>query len=317
MAGLLTAAVLSLAWFAALNAAASLAAWALARAFDPRRLARQAGMLLALRLLPAGGSAFFVLAIFLPAHWRFEPRGIDETFGLGVYALAAAGSILVLRSAFRMVSVARAGWQLRACTTLPRIPAPDAGGTQVYEVQGLAGVSLAGVMRPRILVGPAVRTTLTPAEFDAALAHEMAHHAACDNVKRFMLFCAADFFGHSAAARRIEEQWRAAAEWQADARAVRGEDARAVNLASALVKVARLATAAPASLTSPAWSTLHEAPLLETRVRRLVAGAAPPPAQPRRAWIGVALAAAALTIAAGTAAAAIHQFTETAAHLLP
>lgn len=318
MDGMLTALILSLAWFAAFNAVVSLAIWMLATRVGTRRGARSADALLAIRLLPFAVSTFFVTAIFMPAHWRFEPRGLDETFGIAVYLLAAAGALLILRSLSRVASVARAGWHLRACTALPRIASEGAGTTEVFEVPGLAGVSLAGVVRPRILVGPAVRHTLTEAELDAAVAHEMAHRAAGDNVKRFVMFCAPDFVGGSAAAQAIESQWRAAAEWQADERAVGGDTTRAINLASALVKVARLATTAPARLTSPAWSTLHDAPLLQTRVQRLVAGTPQPAAAPRGPWLAVALALAAAAVAAGSAAAAnVHQVTETMAHLLP
>lgn len=318
MPGVAAAIVLSLAWFAALNAMASLAAWLLARRLGDGRLARRPAALLALRLMPAAISALFVFAIFMPAHWRFEPRGLAETFGFAVYAAAAAGAQLALRSVRRAASVAAAGWRLRACTALPRIASAAAGTTEIYEVQGMAGVSLAGVVRPRILVGPAVRQSLTRAELEAALAHEMAHRAAFDNVKRCVMFCAPDFFGGSMAAERVEQQWRAAAEWQADARAVRGDRSRATDLASALVKVARIATAAPARLTSPAWSTLHEAPLLETRVRRLVAGDASVERQSGTGWLVAAAALLAATVAAGAMAAArVHQVTETLAHLLP
>ena len=313
-----TALVLSLAWFAAANAAASVGAWALVHLLDARRLARRPGLLLGLRLMPAAVSMLFVSTIFLPAHWRFEPRGVDESFGIGIYALALAGVLVLLRSGRRMAAVAHAGWGLRACAALPRIASHDAGTTEVYEVQGLVGVSLAGVVRPRILVGPAVRRILTAAEFDAAVAHEMAHHAARDNVKRFAIFCAPDFFGESAAARRLEEQWRAAAEWQADAHAVRGDECRAVNLASALVKVAQIATTAPARLTSPAWSTLHEPPLLEIRVRRLIGGSAPPAGTAPKGWLAIAIGLVAMAVVLGSLAAAdLHRITETAAHLLP
>jgi hypothetical protein len=313
-----TALVLSLAWFAAANAAASAGAWALVHMLDTKRLSRRPGLFLGLRLMPAAVSTLFVIAIFLPAHWRFEPRGIEESFGLGVYVFALAGLLLLLRSAGRMAAVAHAGWRLRACATLPRIVSRDAGTTEVYEVQGLVGVSLAGVVRPRILVGPAVRRILTAEEFDAAVAHEMAHQAAGDNVKRFAIFCAPDFFGEFAAARRLEEQWRAAAEWQADAHAVAGDEGRAVNLASALVKVAQMATAAPAPLGSPAWSTLHEAPLLEIRVRRLIAGAAPAAGKSPRGWLAVALGVATASVVFGALAAAdVHRLAERAAHLLP
>jgi hypothetical protein len=319
MNGTATAVVLALAWFAVTNALASCLAWTLIVSLGTERLARRPAPLLALRLLPAATSALFVLAVFLPAHWRFEPRGIDESFGVSVYALAGVGALLLLRSIGRAALVARAGWTLRACARLPRIRSSVGGSLDVYEVNGLSGVSLAGVVHQRILVGPAVRQALTEAELDAAVAHEMAHRAARDNVKRFVMFCAPDLFGGSRAGRQLEEQWRAAAEWQADSRAVRGDESRAIHLASALVKVARIATGPSQWTTSPAWSTLHEAPLLETRVRRLVEGKAASVRPPRAAAAaGVLLGLVALVVAAGVQAAGdVHDFTETLAHLLP
>jgi hypothetical protein len=81
-------------------------------------------------------------------------------------------------------------------------------------------------------------------------------------------------FGWSTAARDLEARWLAEVECQADARAVGGDDGRAVLLASALVKVARLTRRPGPVVASPAWSALHLAALLETRVRRLTAARA-------------------------------------------
>ena len=309
MSGAFNAAVLALAWFAAVNACTSVAVWAGATAWGHR--VHNARALLALRLAPASASILFVGLVFVPSHWRFEPRGVEESFGWTTYLIAAAGSVILLRSLLRAGAVARAGWALRACAALPRIGVPVAGRTEVYEVAGMTGVSLAGVVRPRILVGPAIRHALTRAEFEAAVAHETAHRASRDNVKRFAMFCAPDLFGMSAAALILEEKWRAASEWQADAAAVAGDQARAVDLASALVKVARIASAGQ-SLGSPAWSTLHDAPLLETRVHRLLTGDAPEAARSRS--IAAALALAMLVGAAATlgitGGAAVHALTE-------
>jgi Zn-dependent protease with chaperone function len=318
MEGTFNTAVLSLAWFAAVNAAASAAVWTLVRVAGEESLERRPSLLLSLRLLPSAASILFVTLVFMPAHWRFEPRGVSETFGSMVYALALLGAFVVGRSMLRAVSVAHAGWKLRACAALPRIASPDAGRTAVYEVPGLAGVSLAGVVRPRILVGPAVREALTTPELDAAVAHEVAHRASRDNMKRFAMFCAPDFLGRSRVAQLIESQWRAVAEQQADARAVAGDGVRAVHLASALVKVARLAGASPGGM-SPAWSSLHEPPLLETRVKRLVAGDALRPAESHGGRAAALLVAGmwATAVAGAAAGAELHQLTETLSHLLP
>jgi hypothetical protein len=78
-------------------------------------------------------------------------------------------------------------------------------------------------------------------------------------------------------ARTLEEHWLAAAEEAADISASR--NAGALELASALTKVARLApVSAPAAV-----STLIGASDLDARIRRLLDGAASRPAV-RRAW---------------------------------
>jgi hypothetical protein len=306
--------VLGLAWFAAVNVLASALAWMLAAALLPTRAARRGAAMLALRLFPAAVSSLFVSLLFVPAHWRFEPADSQERLGLILWLLSLAGAALLVRSAARVVSVARAGWRLRAVDACPVDLAPG-----VYEVPGLAGISLAGVIRTRILVGSAVRRALDRAELDVALAHERAHRRSLDNVKRFVMFCAPDVFGAWAVAREVESRWHATAESLADARAVRGDGVRAVHLASALVKVSRLASASALPVSSPAWSTLHDPPLLEQRVRCLVDGTTP---SVRAARPAVSLAATALLGAAFVAVSvfaypAVHQLTEALVRVLP
>src|SRR6185295_4265020 len=176
---------------------------------------------------------------------------------------------MLARSAWRAASIVRAGWHLRACHDLPHV----GGDRSIHEVRNLSGVSLVGLLRTRILVGDAVRRTLTNEELGVALAHEAAHRLAGDNVKRSAIYCAPDFFWLFRGARRLESAWHAAAECAADARAVAGSRARALDLASALVKVSRLAAKSPSWAVSPVWSALHDPPLLDMRVRRLVSGA--------------------------------------------
>jgi hypothetical protein len=313
MSDLYNAVLLALAWFAAVNAALSTLTWIVARRL-PRGPATSPGWLLALRLFPALTSLLFVGGVFAPAHWRFEPRGGDEAFGVGVHLVAAAGAVILARAAWRAVAATRAGWRLRVCHGRPPLQVAD--GFEVFEVDGLAGVSLAGVVRPRILVGPAVRATLTRGELDAAVAHEVAHGASRDNWKRLAVFCAPDLFGPTEAARRLEAAWSAAAECEADARATAGDHRRAADLAAALVKVARLG--AQARPPFPAWSSLHDEPLLAARVQRLV-GAGLPAAGRRQPWTAVATGVIALAgLAAGFLAAYdLHLLTEVLAHSLP
>lgn len=312
--------LLGLVWFTAANLAGTALALAIMRATSARRLS--AGALLALRLLPAALSVFFAAAVFLPAHLLYEPAQADESFGVVLATLAALGLVLAGRSILRAARILRTDLRLAAMTARiaePNSVAPGVAGRDVvYEVNGLAGVSLAGILRPRILIGSAALAELTPAELDVAISHELAHRRSRDNFKRFLICCAPDFFGMLPAARQLEDRWEAETECQADALAVGGDDRRAVVLASALVKVARLAR--PATISpSPVWSGFHVAALLETRVRRLVDGQTS--VRRTRASLRRAIAGAAVAVPAAAwildLSYSVHQVTEALVTYLP
>jgi len=305
--------VLTLAWFAAVNATASVLSWMLATGLLSPRQRDKSRLQLTLRLFPALASIVFAGALFLPSHWLLEPRDANETLGLAWYALALAGLWVLVRSSARALAIVRTGRQLRIGERRATVDIAE-----VHEVDGLGGVSLAGVFRPRILIGPSIARELSSAELEVAVAHELAHRQAFDNVARWAMVCAPDFFGGSRAARRLEQDWHAAAESLADARAVRGDSVRAVHLASALVKVARLAAQGPAAPPVPAWSTLNDPPLLELRIRRLVTGAVPVATSGRSRLVPAAVTlGVSLLVAAPACAGMIHRVTETLVNLLP
>jgi hypothetical protein len=119
-------------------------------------------------------------------------------------------------------------------------------------------------------------------------------------------------------ARQLEACWEAEAECQADAAAVRGDDGRAVLLASALVKVARL-KGRSGIVPSAAWSAFHVPSLLEMRVRRLVGGTAIERSPNRRVWVPLALSAptAAAVIWVAELSYGLHVITEALVTHLP
>jgi beta-lactamase regulating signal transducer with metallopeptidase domain len=195
----------------------------------------------------------------------------------------------------------------------------EAGRAMLRQGRLHSGISLVGVFRPRILVADAAARELTSAELDVALAHERAHGHAADNLKRFLMRCAPDVFGETDLARRVEEEWRAASEALADARAVSGDARRALHLASALVKVARSASPWPPASAAAAWSRLHEPPLLELRIHRLVAASAPSARRPQpvRSFAAIAVTLLAVAAVGIVAAPGLHQLTERLVRLLP
>jgi beta-lactamase regulating signal transducer with metallopeptidase domain len=72
------------------------------------------------------------------------------------------------------------------------------------------------------------------------LAHEHAHCASRDNLKRLLIQLAPDIFPFLHPLRTLERTWSQFAEWAADDQATAGDSSRAVSLAAALVQVARM-----------------------------------------------------------------------------
>jgi hypothetical protein len=307
----MNAVVLSLAWFAGVNAIGSALAASLALVTPEGRNDRaRPAIILLVRLLPAGLSLLFVTGVFLPAQWALEPRETGETLGIAWYVLAAAGAVLLARSARRAFSVARAS---RFVTSGPRLRGV---AEDTYAVDGLSGVSLAGIIKPRILVGRAISAHLTAAELDVAIAHEVAHRDACDNLARWCMLCAPDFLSGSAIAARLEQSWHAGAESRADAKATRGDETRAIHLASALIKVARC-SALPNERAVPSWSTLNDSELLEWRVQRLLSGPLVQNRSPLQAGAAIGIVTIGLLILAPAFAESVHRLTEVLVACLP
>src|SRR5262249_55951036 len=114
-------------------------------------------------------------------------------------------------------------------------------GIPVFVVADpLPVMSLVGALRPELFVTDRVASELTADEFELSLSHEAAHVRSNDNLKRLIMTWAPDLLGTSRLGRDLNDRWRAAIELAADAEAVGSSESRAVLLASALVKIARL-----------------------------------------------------------------------------
>lgn len=284
-------AILTVAWFAAVNVAVSIVVLVAARFFGDRVGAdpRRARFLALTRLAPSALGAIAAFGLFLPAHLKLEPPRSDEWLGPWTLTVGMCGMALLLRSVFQLAAT----WHRSA--RLVRDTGRDItrGRFCMTEVPLLPGIALAGIMRPRILVGEPARRLLSGEELDVALAHELAHQQTGDNLTRVLMRCAPDCLAGTRTARRLEALWAGEAECLADATAVGDSPARAALLASALVKIGRLAVGGPQW--SPEWSALHHPALLEVRVRRLVSGTPVGPGSSR--WFRVAAALSAVAVA--------------------
>lgn len=316
--------LLAFAWFGAVNVSLSALTTAIAATIDRARIAEQpvgtGRLLLALKLAPGLVSLAFIFGVFLPAHWRLEPALAQESAGYSIALLAVAGGAILLLTVWRAARDAAATSALVRRWRLVARATPSALGFPIFVVSDRSLVmSLVGVIAPRLFVAEEIETRLTAEELDVSLAHEAAHAGAADNLKRSLAAWCPDALWLVPGGARLASRWRAATEFAADARAVRGSETRAVALASALVKVARLA---PSDVPAPmAVSGIHHQALLAARVERLLSGASGS-RRPRRLLSVVLLAGCPLALAAVFATMphpwlAVHQATEGLIRFLP
>jgi Zn-dependent protease with chaperone function len=269
--------------------------WPLVAA-TPARASVAARRLFILRLVPAlGGLATAVLIAVAYGIW--EPRVEYERVGWVALAAAAGGAMLLAIAAAglltAMVSTARIRRRLVAATrgTLSTAPLPASIIDTAFPV-----VAIVGLVLPRLFVARSVLDACSPEELDAVLAHEQAHAREHDNLRRLAMAAAPDVLGLCAGGSRLDAAWKQAAEFAADEAAARGRDG-GLHLASALLKVARLATGPLEPV--PASALYHGEPIAE-RVRRLVD---PPHAGETRPWPAWARSGASILLVGAALAA--------------
>jgi beta-lactamase regulating signal transducer with metallopeptidase domain len=283
-------------------------AWPIRRLLRTGRIA--AGTALVLRSAPAVLAAALTLGVVVPGYVAFEPAAAEAP-GVPLLALAVLGAALLAIGLVRVVAAVRATRAFRARwagadrVSVTGCPLPALVSSHPFPV-----VAAIGVFRPRLLVARQVVEALTPAELAAAAQHEMAHVAARDNLKALLLRGLPDPLAHTARGRRLEAAWREAAEVDADAAVGRPGSPAALELASALLKVARLAGPAGLPLPTPA---LHDGAPLARRVRTLAgtADAIDPGSRLPLAAAALLAAIPMVVLASPAALKAVHDLLET------
>jgi Zn-dependent protease with chaperone function len=303
--------------FTVAGLAASLIVPRLASRIRRERAAVRARRLATLRLLPARVAAVAGLAVAI-AFLVFEPRQSGEYMGRVMPALALFGAALVLAGAWRWMQIARATRRLTAEWLATAEPLELAGiGIPAFAVASrFPIVAVVGLRRPKLVIARSVLASCTPDELRAVLAHEQGHLDRRDNLRRLMMSTTPDVLAWLPASARLFADWREAAEQAADDDAARaGEDGR-LHLASALVKVARLASGRPARDLMPA-SALYCGEGLDSRVRRLLTPARAAATTSRRRSARTLAGLAALATIVFLALEDVHAIVEVAIHALP
>jgi Zn-dependent protease with chaperone function len=279
----------------------------------PRSAAR---FLLLLRLLPSTVGFGAVLVLCIPSYLWLEPLSIPERVGWVCFALVLLAVATVTNSFARgvraLIASVRFNGTWQKAGRQAQLPADRSNAVIVEKEAPL--LALAGVFQPRLFISQSVLRALTPEELDVALEHENAHRSSRDNLKRLLLLLAPNSIPFVPGFSLLERSWAKLSEWAADDEAVKGDSNRALSLATALLRVARLGA-------GPRLSFLHTSLVagdhdLSVRVERLlrleVRGAEPARRGPYLALGGVlCFAVGALALASGpTALSTVHRLLE-------
>src|SRR6266849_8140892 len=240
---------LALATLLTINAVASLAAAALWRLIEkPMRSCSartRAEVLFAMRIGPPAVALISVAALLIPSYIAYEPYSTNEFVSkkLGALAiLSAIGVALALSRGFRSWLATRSllrKW-LNSATPikLPEIDVPTFRISHPFPI-----IAVVGMFRPRLFIAERVIESLSQEEMVAAIAHEYGHLAARDNLKRSLLRACRDALMIAPCCRSIDRAWAETAECAADEHAAHKSPATALDLASALVKIAKMVPA--------------------------------------------------------------------------
>jgi len=272
-------ACLSLASFFLVNGVAgaatalfSSAAIRIAEAMRPRSAAR---FLFILRMLPAVLGITVVLGLCVPSYLWLEPQIASERVGFACLLLAALAVGACSRS---LVGTARAittsarlrrEWLHTENEALPTEEESEAVDEMAMIVQRKEPLLvLNGVFRPRMVISRGVLAELSRKQVDVAVRHEISHRESHDNLKRFLLVLSPKFFPFINGFAALEKTWARFSEWAADDEAVQGDSQRALSLATALLRVARMGARPRLSILQT--SLLPEDQDLSARVDRLL-----------------------------------------------
>ena len=214
----------------------------LRRLLQNRSARTRAEILFALRVGPMALAFISVTLFLVPSYLGYEPLVTSEIVSKKLAALAilsAIGVALALSRALRSWFATRSLLREWLSSSVPiRL-----NGTSIPTFRianSFPIIAVVGTFRPRLFIAEHVLETLSPEELTAAIAHEGGHLYAHDNLKRSLLRACADVLLVVPCGRSLDRAWAEAAECAADEHAVQQSAETALNLASALVKIAKM-----------------------------------------------------------------------------
>jgi Zn-dependent protease with chaperone function len=232
-----------------INALASLVAATIWRllATPARRLSAhaRARLLFLMRVGPPAVATIFVAVMLIPSYLLYEPYSTGERVSKQLGALALLS----------VIGVGLALWRgLKSWLATRRLLGKWLDGAEPILVEGtnipafriqhpFPVIAVVGTLRPRLFVASHVLESLSEEEMLASIAHEYGHLSARDNLKRVLMRACRDMLTLVPCGRLIDRTWAENAEAAADEAAARRGSAMALNLASALIRIARMVPA--------------------------------------------------------------------------
>jgi len=248
-------------------------------------VASAARFLFAMRIAPAALAIFIVAGLCVPSYLWLEPESATEQVGGFCAAAAITMAAFWMHSILRSTrAVLQSNRYLKSCREAGQ--RTSVAGEAAILIQTPRTTALVGLFHPEIVVSRDVLEALSAEQISAAVLHERSHSVSRDNLKRLAILIAPAIFP----LKNVEQAWRRFAEWAADDLAVAGDQRRAIALAEALIRVARMGSAPQ---TAPLTTSLLDEDL-SARVDRLLNGNPPPGAY---RWKPIAAACAVIAAA--------------------
>jgi len=245
----------------------------------------RAEILFVMRIAPPVIAIVALVAFMIPSYLIYEPHKTEEFVSWKLGTLAALSAIGVALAIYRGVRSWFATRSLLKQWLGSSTPIQhDAISVPTFVVQHqFPIIAVVGALRPRLFIAHQVLESLSREELAAAIAHECGHLAAHDNFKRSVMRISRAALLLIPCGRSLDRQWSDASESAADEHAAQRSSLVALNLASALVRIAKMIPKGqrqimPASV-SAFLSCDEDTPGVKVRVRRLVELAASDPRQ--------------------------------------
>jgi Zn-dependent protease with chaperone function len=236
----------------------------------------RAEILFFMRTGPPTVAIIWITAFIIPSYIAYEPYSTDEfvSIKLGTLAFFSAVGVTLavwrgLRSWMATRSLLRQWLAASTPIEIEEISVPAFRLRHHFPI-----IAVVGMLQPRLFIAEQVLETLSPEELVAAIAHECGHLAASDNFKRSVIRASRAVLLIIPCGRSLDRAWSEASESAADEYAAQGSSIFALNLASALVRIARMIPKGDCQVIPTMVSTFivpgEETQGVKVRVRRLL-----------------------------------------------